>query len=277
MRRGQAFAAFRERAFWIAFVITLLAVIGLFVVFNLQPSPDPAVRAREKNLSPEWFNTLQTLLTTAISIGLISMVFEVLLREKYGEGLRRFLDIKSSMVRSGLVGLDFGDRFPWTEAAHASEIRVLARDPSPWLLPNLGSLLDAAERRKATIFIGLPDPNGTNLRQIAETVGLTDAQLRNNIEVCIDAITNQWTSRRSRLKAGSSVRVVAYDEIPLVEIVANENQVSCFISQAVGHKAGLLPIYTTFDQVESVFPGEFIKDPLDSIASNNELWAGDTP
>lgn len=277
MRRQRAFGPFRERAFWIAVSLTLLSFTGLVLIYRYQPSADLKVRASESGkLSPDSFGVLQTLLTTMLSIGLISVLFDVLLREKYGEGLRRFLNIKTALVRSGVIDVGSADGFAWGELADATSIKVLSRDPSPWLMPHFGILIKAAERRETTILIALPDPDGARLPEIAASVGLDAQQLKSNINVSVDALRNQWKARQSSIKKGSTVRVVAYGQLPLAEIVATDRAVTCFLSKAVGHQVGISPVYLTFDDVESDFPMTYLCEPLAAIQSNNELWAGDS-
>jgi hypothetical protein len=153
------------------------------------------------------------------------------LRESYGRTLHRFLNLKTAIVQSGLSGVSQAPGVAWQAIVEpASQITVIARDPSQWLVPNLPHLLRAAEKRGAAIVIGLPDPAGACIAEIAATVGLTNSQiLSQNIELAVSTVENQWTTRKTQLHSGSSIRVVSYDDVPLYELLVADEVAVCLL------------------------------------------------
>lgn len=259
--------------------VAAVAIVALFVVYHYEPSADPGVRAMEKGkLSPNLFGVLQTCLTTFLSIGAISLLFEMLLRESYGRDLRRFLRLRTALVRSGLQDVGPETEVDWKEVLEsAAQITMLVRDPSQWLLAHLGAAIGAAKKRKAEILIGLPDPDGARLQEIASSIGLAAPELRQNIMLAVNAIENQWNAARTHLQAGSTIRVVAYPELPLHELVIGDQQLVCLVAKPIGHDVGVYPLALTFDQDRHEYPTQWLREALDTLEGRNDLWAGGAP
>lgn len=267
----------RKRAFWIAVILTIASIVGLVVLFQFQPSADPDIQRTEKGkLDPGTFGALQTLLTTALGIGAISLIFDLLLREQYGKALRRFLSLKAALVRSGLTDVAQSTAVPWKDIVDpASEITVIARDPSQWLLPHLPHMMRAAQRRSTTITIALPDPGGPRIGEIAGSVGLTDQTLSGNIQVAIDTIENQWNANKPHLHRGSTIKVVEYEDLPLHELLVADETIVCLVSRALNHDVGAYQLAVTFAQARDRYPSSFLLGATEDLDQLNPRWAGD--
>jgi hypothetical protein len=271
------FRSFRSRTAGIAFFGVVVSVAALFLLYRYEPSPIPSVRAVESGkLDPGLFGALATCIETVLALSAISLIFEVFLRESYAKALRRYLRLGAALVRSGLQDIRRNPDIEWKAIIEpASTIRVLVRDPSVWLIPSLAHIIVAAEKRTVNVTIGFPDPTGEALPAIAQTVGLDASTLKGNIETAVKSIQNQWQAQRPHLKHGSQIRVVAYDGIPLNEVLVADDVTVCLVAQALRHPVGEWQVASVFEQRDGQYPSNVLRQALVDFDELNELWAGD--
>ncbi len=275
MEQERAFKRFRWRAIITSGVVTLGAAIAIVVVFHYQPSNDPVTGQPEKgNLSPEWFGVFQTLATSVFSIGAVSLLFEVLLKESYGKDLLRFLRLRVALVKSGLQDIEPSTNLDWKPVLEsASSVVALVKDPSPWVHPNLPFLLAAARKRAASILIGLPDPDGPELASVAASLGLSGDELRQNIDIAVGTIENQWISNQHHIHTGARIRVVTYRETPMYEVITADEHTILQLGRSVGHAVGDYPLTFNMEHDSEEYPGAWLRQALSDLSSKNELWA----
>lgn len=250
---------------------------GLLVfLYRYQPSPIPDVRATEKGkIDPGLFGALETCLETALAIAAISLIFEIFLRETYARTLRRYLRLGAALVRSGLQHVGRNPDTDWKGIIEpATTITALVRDPSQWLIPSLAHIIVAAQKRAVDVTLGFPDPDSAQLPAIAESVGLDAPTLKHNIETAVKSIQNQWQAHRPHMKQDSAMRVVAYGDIPLVEVLAADEATVCLLAQPIKHPLGEWQMSLVFEQRADQYPTTLLRKALDDLSGLNELWAG---
>lgn len=260
-------------------VVVALSVVGLYLVNQHEPSPIPAIRATQTGkLSPGLFGTLQTLLTTTLSIGAISLAFEIFLKESYGRELLRFLNLREALVSSGLQQITDARDIAWGPILEGSAtIHARLRDPGPWVLPNLTHLIRAGQTRRVTILIGLPDRDGENFDAIATSTGLSPDQLRNNIAAAVDAVTNQWTNNKATIHGGSQIKIVSFQEIALYDEVTADSTTVFGLSRPVNHQVGDPNPSFMFAQDRSQELSRWFLENVSDLEGRNEMWAGQAP
>lgn len=98
----RAFRYFRTRLVVTAVIVTVASGFALaaFLLFAT-PTPNFANNTYSGPLSPGLFTLFETLLSVVISIGTISLIYELFLRETYADDLSRFLNLKAAIVNSG--------------------------------------------------------------------------------------------------------------------------------------------------------------------------------
>lgn len=228
------------------------------------------------HLSPHQFGLLQTFLTTVLSIGAISLLFEFLLRRSWATDLLHFLRLNVVVARSGVQHVGSETTVEWdAPLARAVEIRALVRDPSKWFLMNLPHVLRACQQHSASVLVGVPDPDGPNFPAIAECVGLTAPQLKQNIEVAIGTVENQWGAQKPHLNDGSVIRVVTYPQIPLYDVISIDNATFCVLSRPIRHALGDYGLVFEFMQDSPQYPADWLRESLASLENENELLLRD--
>jgi hypothetical protein len=269
------FRDFRRRSVLAAFSVAALSAAALALIYRYQPLP-PGSKEKGWRLGEATFDVLQSTLTVLLGIGLVTLIYEIIVRESYARDLRKFLRLRTALVTSGLEELRTDQGYEWREVLiTAGTITALIRDPSIWIVANFPIAIEAAQKRATTITIGLPDAQGPSFADIARSVGLSEDQLAQNIDVARDLMENQWTTHESRISRGSRLRVVAYTAFPLYEVVLADDQVVCLFPRTVGHELGDERLALAFVQERSEFPASWLRRPLDVLQEANELYASD--
>jgi hypothetical protein len=266
---------FRPRAFLISALIVAFSGLGLFIIYQYEPLPANA-QPHGRHLSPHLFGLLQTLFTTTLSIGGISLLFEYLLRKSWAEDLLRFLRLNAVVSRSGIQHVGEETTVEWSRVLpNAGEVHALVRDPSRWLQANLTHLLTASQRHAAKILVGFPDPAGPHFGDVASCVGLTADQLAQFIDVAVQSVEAQWAALKPHINDESVFRIVTYREIPLFEVIAVDNSTFCFLSRPVRHAIGDYALALEFFQDSPQYPSDWLRQVLDPLEGANELLLRD--
>jgi hypothetical protein len=275
VRNNRDWLTFRPRAFILSAILVAISGIGLFIIYQYEPLSATA-RPHGAHLSHHLFGLLQTLLTTTLSIGGISLLFEYLLRKSWAEDLLRFLRLNVVVAKSGIQHVGEETTLDWSRSLpQAVEVQALVRDPSKWLQSNLSHLLTASQRHAAKILIGVPDPEGPHFAEVAACVGLTPEQLGQFIEVAVQTVEAQWAALKPHLNGESVFRIVTYKEIPLFEVVAVDNLTFCFLSRPVRHVIGNYALVIEFFQDSPQYPAAWLREVLEPLEKENELLLRD--
>lgn len=273
----KAWHRFRARAIGTSIALAVIAGIGLLAIYHWEPSPVPSIQATQHGkLDPHLFAVLQTALTTLLSIALIALVFEVLLREAYAKDLLRFLRLRTALVTSGLQDVASAPDVEWAPIlSGASKITALIRDPSVWLDPHLPTILNACQKRATTVLVGLPNPADPVFATIAASIGRTDAVLGQSIDVTVKSAENQWQSRKPHLDHGSTIRLVAFPGLLMYDVIVADDQIVCMFTRALGNTVGDYQLVLTFAQDKDAYPAVWLRQALNDLSKMNEFWAGD--
>jgi hypothetical protein len=266
---------FRPRAFRTSGVLVAASTIGLLLIYHYAPPP-AGTTEKGWHLTNHQFGLLQTLLTTVLSLGAISLLFEFLLRKSWAEDLLRFLRLNVVVAKAGIQLVTNDAAVEWNRTLpQAVEIRALVRDPSRWFQTNLALLMKATQRHAAKILIGVPDPQGPNFQRVAESVGLTEDQLRQFIDVARQTVEAQWAALKPHIDSGSTFRIVTFDGIPLFEVISVDNSTFCLLTRPLLHGIGDDQLALEFLHDTPQYPADWLRQVLDPLEDANELLLRD--
>ena len=262
--------SFRLRARIVSTALVAASTSGLLLAYYYGPKNSPK-KPSSWHLSEHQFGLVQTILSTLLSIGVVSLLFEFLLRKDWATDLLHFLNLRVAVAQSGLEHIGNEGTVDWAEVLPgAVRVEALIRDPGKWYATNLQHLLTASQRRPATIVIGLPDPDGPNFGQVAASVGLTDIQLRGSIDLAGQLLEGQWATNEPNISVGSVFRIVMYTEIPMYEVVSVDNTTYCLLSKPVGHVIGDYALVVKFFQDGPQYPTTWLRKCLEPFHDRNE-------
>ncbi|WP_133434167.1 hypothetical protein [Aeromicrobium phragmitis] len=257
---------FRERLYLVALLVCIAAIAGLLTVAAHGPG------GRGWSLDQTTYTALSTIFSTLLSVGLLSLIVELFLRESYARALRRFLGLKATLVESGLVDVVSdkpSDLLKRIEGA--TEIKAIVRDPNAWVLAYYSSVMKAAVKRPVKVVLLFPDVDSDYFNSVAESLDFSATELRQNIELAMGALKQQWGSA-GPVHSDSSI-VVKTTHLPLYEIICVDQYAVCSLEASVEHRQGARRIVLVFegDQSESTWFAE----QIESASEAGEVWAAD--
>lgn len=238
------------------------------------PRTDGSLRCVPKDsvLDATWQTAFANVGAAVLAIGLISLLFDLALRKRYGTDLLRYLGIKEAMVRSGMSELSTGrkldleSRFPGID-----RFVYLGRAPGDWLSPNFARLLRAAETRQMDILVALPNPDlHASVGSAAVGLGRNEADLAESIRVFLNQADQDWKASEPTLRAGTTLRVVYVDEPPLYDAIHATGVDALVLSKPLNAVAGDETLALTFEDGDPAFPAGWLEAALQPLNGAND-------
>lgn len=258
---------FRDRLVRVALAVSIIALALLYVLARLQPDPD----ADGWRLGQTTYTVLTDACSALLSIGLLSLIFELLLRESYARALRKFLGLKGALVASGLTDIKTGSVDLSARLAHATTVQAVVRDPHAWVLAHYSDVVAAATSRATTITLLFPDVDSPHFPALAESLDYSQDELRNSLDLAVSAIQQRWGTV-GRIHAGSTI-VVKTVQLPLFEITCVDDYAVCALDSSIEHRQGGPGLVFVFEGDGP--PSNWFKEQIMSATEAGELWAGD--
>ncbi len=226
-----AFAEHRLRTSLVAVGVGLVAVVAL--VFG--PSD-----------SPKQFTTVWTTVWSAVlSLALITLIYELSLRQSHARALRKFIRLNSSVVRSGLEAINEAGDVEWRELFRTTSSATFVLVGPFSILPMLNDLFNSSRGRVVTIRICLPDltdPADTSISHeaaeiISGSIG-ADERLRDSIASSVDDVLSAFDRRSGDLAAGSMLEIALYTRPAFMEGVLLDDSTVLMPIEAGGRPRG---------------------------------------
>lgn len=257
---------FRDRLYLVALLVCLAAVVCLAVVAAHRPG------GQGWTFDATTYTALSTVFSTLLSVGLLSLIVELFLRESYARALRRFLELKTTLVESGLVNVESDrptDLLKRIEAA--TSIQAIVRDPHAWVMAYYSSVMKAAVRRPVKVILLFPDAESEYFRAVAESLDLTVEELRQNIELAMGALKQQWGSA-GPIHVGSSI-LIKTTHLPLYEVTCIDQFAVCVLGSSVEHRQGARGMILSFEGAKG--EANWFAQQIASVSEAGEVWAAD--
>jgi hypothetical protein len=257
---------FRERVALVAIAVSAVAIIGLVLVEAFQPGRPGW------NFGQTAYSALTDCLAALLSIGLLSLIFELFLRESFAESLRRFLRLNTALTKSGLVEISSSVTDLNARLVAARKILVIARNPHEWVLAHYSSVLTAASQRPVETVVVFPDPDSAHFAAVAESLDYSEQELRSNFDLAMSAIRQRWGTT-GRLREGSTIAVKTA-AMPLYDVSCADNFAAFSLDASVEHNQGGEQLVFTFDGHGP--PVEWLTTQFEAATNAGEEWAGDS-
>lgn len=259
-RDDGAFAEHRLRTILMAVLIAAGSVAAL-----VWGPDDPSDR-----LATVW----TTVFSAVLSLALITLVYEMALRQSHATALRGFLRLNSTVVHSGLQSIEEDSDVDWRElfTATSSATFVLAT-PYP-AVGYLKDLIRAGRDRSLRIRFCLPDiPAGTEIdeQSVARVEVLTravgaDQRIGSAIGSTIEDLVSTFERESAQLASGSTMEVAVYDVPVFMEGVLLDRATVAMPIPAGGRPRGSSASCMVFVESQSL-EIQRLRDSLEVIAA----------
>lgn len=226
-----AFAEHRLRTSLVAVVVGLGAVLAL--VFGPSDSA--------KQFTAVW----TTVWAAVLSLALITLIYELSLRQSHARALRKFIRLNSSVVRSGLEAISEEGDVDWRELFRTTSSATFLLVGPFSILPMLNELLNASRGRSIKIRICLPDltdPSDTSISHetnevISGSIG-ADGRLRDSIASSLDDVLSTFDRQSGDLAPGSKLEIALYTRPAFMEGVLLDGTTVLMPIEAGGRPRG---------------------------------------
>jgi len=260
---------FRAHLWLVATIVVAVAIGALLWIASQQPTnPRPA---GDWQLGNTTYSVLVDAFSALLGVGLLSLVFELFLRESYAEALQTFLRLNSAITRSGLKDID--DRAPdlSVELKAATTVKAIVRDPQAWVLAHYAYVLEAATARQTTIVLVFPDPGSPAFPAVAESLDVTESELKSGFDLALSALRQRWGTV-GRIHPGSTIKVYL-TALPLYEVTCIDESAVCVFDSSAEHRQGDRRLSLRF-QTEGD-PVTWFRKQVDELTERGEYWAAD--
>ena len=295
------FNKFRARTLWVGAIVVVLAAVGLLVVASVGSAGDltcvpevststsvsgaPSQRlicspaGDHAALNTTLHTALTNILGALLAIGAVSLIFELSVRRTYSSDLLRFLNLKTSMVKSGVSHVGTArDGDLDVPLATVDDLVFLGRSPATWLYEHLPKLLRIAEKRSLSLTIVLPDPaNAALMSAVATGLGTDPQDLAAGITSFRSDLDAKWKASLPAIRSGTAFRLVYCDTAPSFDALAGTSVAAVLLSKPTAAQPGDDLLMVTFDQPKPEFPSAWLLQSLDGFRTANEIWRGDKP
>lgn len=260
---------FRAHLLLVATIVVAIALLGLVVVSTQQPTASPA--AGEWQLDQTAYTVLVDAFSALLGVGLLSLIFELFLRESYAEALQDFLRMNSAITRSGLKGIGNAAPDLAEELKAASTIKAIVRDPQSWVLSYFTHVLHAATHRQTTILLVFPDPRSPSFAAVAESLDVTEAELQSGFDLALTAMQQRWGTV-GKIHPGSTIKVYL-TALPLYEVTCIDESAVCVFDASAEHRQGGKRLSLRFETEGD--PVAWLVSQIDVLATGGEYWEAD--
>jgi hypothetical protein len=255
-KASASFRVFRLRAMIAAGLLAVVGVSGIFLVVG-----------NERHLSDGLTAALLNVAAVLASIGVISLVYEVFLRETYAVELRSFVRIGAAVVSSGLQRVEPRSNVDWHELLESSsEIDILLRDPTVWVASQQEFVIREARRRAFEITLAVP-ASGKNFATMAESVGLTPEELRQRINISVSQLAGVWrtNAQHNQIHGGSRLRIVEFEDPLDFDMIRAGRHLVCLLNPPRKSVSGDDQVLLAFEQDESLYPTLFLARAFEDL------------
>lgn len=220
---------------------------------------------------PALTTALTAILGAVLGVGAVSIVYELALRRQFGSDLRRFLRMNTAMVRSGLSGVSTARQFDISSRFDSIDELVCLGRSTRWLTASLPGLLRAAERRRISMLIALPNPDDQALMEsVAVGLGADPGDLANSIRVFSALAEAEWATAEPSLQKGTRLRVVYTSEAPLYDAIRATGIDAILVSKPLNSAPGDDLLAITFEDGDPTFPSGWLQAAVEPLAGLND-------
>jgi len=228
--------------------------------------------------TPALKSALSATTETLLSIGALSLIYDLGLRRELHTELLKLVGIQRSISSNHVSGASRNADAPWPDLlTRKADYRCILVDPLLWTETNWQLIADSARQRKVHVSLVVPDPTAPYLNRFADFLGVSEQQASSSIQQAIELVESRWKdlSEQKRIITGSTIEVRHAVEMPSYSIViADQSAIMSHFSVA-GKRGSDLGFSVIFDGPLDSFPMNWLARQVETnsgaIAYSNEV------
>lgn len=237
----------------ISIVLLVLSVVGLGV---------------SEEFVPFWSRVTSSVSSVVLSIALVSLVYEWLLRKTVTTQLLALVGIEKSLSAAGLQHLTDERELNWSELlTGGARFHILLIDPTVWVGREWRRVLDEARERAVRVTILLPNPDGSVLEKISERLHFSKEDFTGRLLSSQRTIEETWKQQAlsEQTVLGSELKIIYYDNFPCYELIRCNDRRIIILGAAVRGREGQSGMAIVFAGPKASYPSHLFDDEIGSL------------
>jgi hypothetical protein len=205
------------------------------------------------------------LASTVISIGTITLLYELFMRRTLQREVLNLVGIEKSLSQNMLYRAGQAQEVPWGSLLdHFSECRALLLEPDVWLENQWHLISDSATEGAAKIILMLPNPDGDYIAALARLLQRDPGEYATSIRRASQSAEQRWgeVARSGRLRRGSSIEVRLLDELPTHSVVMADHKFIVVMATPFGKRGPDPSMFFYFKGSVARYPNSWLAGQL---------------
>lgn len=212
-----------------------------------------------------------------LSIGLISVAYEIYLRATFTRELMSLVGLQSHLEEVGVRRVQADSDLNWaTLIGGARDFRILVVEPLFWVQQQLPRVITEGRLAPVTVRLFVPDPGGQHLPSLATQCASTPDALAAQIKQSFDEVRQQWTAAATgpnALQPGSELTLWYFDEVPAAGTFIADSTAVLIVRGAVARRAGDPGVAITFERASGFSVFNWLKESTSRVEPSTPIWS----
>ncbi len=242
----------------------LVSLVGTLVGFC-------GVYLSQTYLVGSWSIIVNSISSTVVSLGLLSIIFEVVMRRYMQREILRLVGIERVISANNMLDAGKASDLNWKEIlSDRSAFSVLMMDPESWIADNWHHIEANGRSRVLSLEFFVPDPESDEIRNISKIISKDESLVRKSIEQAIRDIENRWSMARraGNIKRGSSITIKILEEIQKYFICICDSTAVASLYSSVGHFPKEKNFYIVVKGRDDTYPYSWFSNQIETCRSN---------
>lgn len=216
--------------------------------------------------SGNWSVVFNSIGSTIVSLGLLSIIFELIMRRYLQREMLRLVGIERAISSNNLLDAGKSSDLKWKEILQErSQFAVLMMDPEAWVADNWHHIEANGRSKALSLEFFLPDPDGEEVRRISKIISKDEFLVRKSIEQAIKDIEIRWNSARrlGNIKKGSKITIKLLDDCPKYFLCICDSVAVISLYSSVGHAPKEKNFYLVVNGREDTYPYSWFLQQID--------------
>lgn len=192
------------------------------------------------HVTAPWNTVLATLATVILTIGLVNLVSDVLLRKSVSDDLISLIQSDRRLIEAGLDGLARIDDVDWVEFLSSDDkVECLVLDHSTFKSVIWPRIMDAAKIHLTQAEIVLINPDAAAaVGEVAHRLDLNEATYSSALAVLRADLEREWKALKSQASISCSLTVRLSDQAPAHAYIETPHRAAILLeplSRSTGH------------------------------------------
>lgn len=219
---------------------------------------------------------LTTVATIGVTLGVGGFVYEAVLREAAVAETVELLELRASIVATGLKELTADASVDWHAAfRQASQATLILGSPFGWLEQVWPHILEAGGLRAIDVTVAIPGPDSEGAATLAVRDGRAVDETRQQLRNLTAFLSDSWTNAiggHSPLKMGSKLTVKIVSYWPSFDLILTNTDVFVRL-HALEHRRPGDPVMTSqLNASVNTFPVAWLKQEATRLDEVGAHW-----